>query len=86
MLYWIARTCREARIAARRKQVHIGASADMDQSTINRFEKGIAWPRNPDLLVDAYAHDLDVPAHVLWRRALEAWGHAADSDTNDLAA
>jgi hypothetical protein len=80
MLFWLARTCREARLMARRKQVHIGASADVDQSTVNRFEKAIAWPRNPDRLVAAYADDLDVPPQALWRLALEAWEAAQAED------
>ena len=73
MLQWLAQTCRDARLAARRKQVHVGASADVDQSTVNRFEKAIAWPRNPDRLVAAYADDLDISPIDLWQAAIDLW-------------
>lgn len=73
LLHWLARTCRDARTAARRKQVHVGASADVDQSTVNRFEKAIAWPRNPDRLVAAYADDLDISSIDLWQAAIDLW-------------
>jgi hypothetical protein len=74
MLPWIARAARDARIAAGRKQVHVAASADVDQSTVHRFESAIAWPRDIDRMVAAYADDLDIPAVELWRRAVDAWG------------
>jgi len=73
MLYWLAQTCREARLAAGRKQVHIGASADVDQSTVNRFENAVAWPRNADRLVEAYAADLELEPIDLWQAALSRW-------------
>jgi hypothetical protein len=76
MLPWITGACRDARIAAGRKQVHVAASADVDQSTVNRFEGATAWPRDMDRMVSAYADDLGIPALELWRRAIDAWGAA----------
>src|SRR5687768_16117767 len=73
MLFWLARACRQARAATGRKQVHVAASADVDQSTVNRFEKGKAWPRNADRLVAAYAADLDIDPIDLWEQALRDW-------------
>jgi hypothetical protein len=73
MLYWLAKACKEARLAAGRKLVHIGASADKDQTSIWRFEKGLGWPRETDLFIAAYADDLDVTPMQLWLMALEMW-------------
>jgi len=78
MLYWVALACRSARESAGRLQVHIGASANVDQSTINRFEKHIAWPRDADKLVAAYAEDLGIEPIQLWREALRLWQDALD--------
>jgi hypothetical protein len=75
MLFWLAEAAKDARLAAKRKQVHVAASAGagVDQSTIARFEKHIAWPRDVDIIVQAYADDLDVAAVELWDQALKKW-------------
>lgn len=73
MLQWLAQVAREARQESGRKQSHFAAAADVDQSTITRFEQGIAWPRNADRVVSAYAEVLDIPALELWARALKKW-------------
>jgi hypothetical protein len=73
MLHWIGLAAGQARKAAERKTVHVGASADMDQSTVWRFEEGVAWPRKPEALVNAYADDLDVEPIELWEEALRLW-------------
>jgi hypothetical protein len=67
MLYWLALTCRESRLAARRKQVHIGAGADVDQSTVNR-------------VVAAYADDLGIKPVELWQQAIDRWRRATSSN------
>jgi hypothetical protein len=76
MLFWLAKVCRDARIAAGRRQVHIavrvGAKA-VDSSTIARFERAEVWPRNADEMVAAYADDLDLEPRVLWSRAIRCW-------------
>ena len=76
VLPWIAGVCRQARIAAGRRQVHIAAAADVDQSTVNRFELAQGWPRDVDAMIAAYAEDLAIPAIELWRRAIDAWQSA----------
>ena len=79
MLFWLARAASAAREAAGRKQVHVAASADLDQSSIARFEKGISWPRQPDTIVGAYAEDLDVSPIQLWEQALQLWREHLDT-------
>lgn len=77
MLRFLAGAAKTAREAAGRKQVHIAAEADKDQSAIYRFEKADGWPRNPDEIIRAYAADLEIEAIELWARALELWREAA---------
>lgn len=87
MLYWLARAAKELRIAAGRKQVHVAASIDKDQSTIWRFEKGEGWPRETDLFVAGYADDLDIEPIDIWARALDMWReHGQQATVEDLAA
>lgn len=73
MLYWLAKACKEARLAANRKLVHVAASADKDQSTLWRFENGDGWPRETDLFIAAYADDLNVDPIQLWETAIQMW-------------
>lgn len=83
MLFWLSRACRAAREAAGRKQVHVAASADVDQSTIARFEKQTAWPRHTDRVVAAYADDLDIGAIDLWQEAMRLWLAERDGSADD---
>lgn len=74
MLFWLAEAAKQARATAGRKQVHVAASADMDQSSIWRFEeKRAAWPRNTDMVIGAYAEDLDIDPLDLWETAIQLW-------------
>ena len=77
MLLWLARAAVAARKAADRKQVHIAASANRDQSSIFRFEQAAegkgGWPRDADRIISAYADDLDIEPIDLWAHALEMW-------------
>ena len=86
MLYWLAKVTKDARERASRKLVHVGASADMDQSSVSRFEKAAAWPRDPDRLVRAYAHDLDSDSIELWEEAVRQWRASLSSDEQRIAA
>ncbi len=74
MLFWLARAARTAREAAGRKQIHVAATGvGRDQSTVNRFEKGTAWPRSADLMVKQYADDLEIDEIDIWAEALRLW-------------
>src|SRR4051794_41917074 len=48
MLYWLARAAKQSREAAGRKQVHVAAEADKDQSSIYRFESAGGWARGTE--------------------------------------
>jgi hypothetical protein len=43
------------------------------QATIARFEDGIAWPRQPEEVLAAYASELDMDVRLLWLRAFVLW-------------
>lgn len=85
MLFWLSRALTDARKAAERKQVHVAASASVDQSTLARFEKGISWPRNPETFVDAYADDLGISAIDLWEEAIRQWRAFREGGEGDPA-
>lgn len=81
MLFWLAQAAKELREAAGRKQVHIAAEINKDQSTIYRFEQGQGWPRETDLFVAGYAADLDISPMDIWAKGLQMWQEAGDSAT-----
>ena len=87
MLLWLARAAVQAREAAGRKQVHIAASADRDQSSIYRFEQAAkgksGWPRDADRIVAAYADDLDIDPIALWAQALQMWQKDREENMGD---
>ncbi|MGH2955099.1 MAG: hypothetical protein ACRDK9_13990 [Solirubrobacterales bacterium] len=72
MIEALAAAAKEARENAERKIIHIAVQADMDPSTIWRFEKG-HWPRNADEIIAAYGADLGIDPRAIWARALELW-------------
>jgi hypothetical protein len=80
LIYWLKRAAQELREDHERKQVHIAAAMDADQSTIWRFEHDPGWPKNPDLTVAAYAEDLDITPIELWERALALWRKSGEVD------
>jgi hypothetical protein len=73
MMYWLRQAAREMREGSERKHVHIGASANADQSTVSRFESGESMPRDLDKMIAGYADDLDVDAREIWAAALRLW-------------
>lgn len=87
MAYWLAKACAQARSTGGRLQVHVAASANLSQSSVDRFEDGTVWPRNPDRYIDAYADDLDVSPIDLWRAAIQMWEEdlASQPDPRDEA-
>jgi transcriptional regulator with XRE-family HTH domain len=82
MIYWLARAARELREANDRKQVHVAAELSMDQSSIYRFETGESWPRHTDVVVAAYAADLDIEdPREIWELALRLWNEEGQAPT-----
>lgn len=75
MIEFLARVAREARRERRIKVARVAVAADLDPSTIYRFERG-QWPGNADQVVAAYAEELEVAPETLWMRALELWCEA----------
>lgn len=83
-IYWLAHAAKELREKADRKQVHIAAAMSIDQSSIYRFEQGRNWPRDPDLVVAAYAEDLDIDdPREIWELALTMWREQGQAATVD---
>ena len=54
-------------------QVKIAAAIEVNQATIARFEDGIAWPRQPEEVLMAYASELDMDVRLLWLHAFVPW-------------
>jgi DNA-binding XRE family transcriptional regulator len=73
LLPWLGRACRTAREEAKVKQVRIAAAIDVNQATIARFEDGVAWPRNPEDVLMAYANELFMDVRLLWVHAFVLW-------------
>src|SRR5262245_3453246 len=73
LLPWLGRACRQAREEHNVKQVRIAAAVDVNQATIARFEDGVAWPRNPEAVLLAYASELFMDVRLLWLHAFVLW-------------
>lgn len=85
MIRFLAAAAKERREDAepKRKIIHIAVVADMDPSTVWRFEQG-HWPRDVDTLIAAYATELGVESLEIWSRALELWRASAADREGDL--
>lgn len=82
MIHWLAQAARQLREEAGRKQVHIAATMSIDQSTIYRFEQGNTWPKRADLVVAAYAEDLDISdPREIWELAMRLWREHGEAPT-----
>jgi len=73
LLPWLGTACRQAREEHNVKQVRIAAAIDVNQATIARFEDGVAWPRNPEDVLMAYAYELFMDVRLLWVHAFVLW-------------
>ena len=73
LLPWLGRACRTAREDRNVKQVKIAAAIEVNQATIARFEDGIAWPRQPEEILMAYASELETDVRLLWLHAFILW-------------
>jgi hypothetical protein len=86
MLHWLARAAKRLREQGGRKQVHVAAALDRDQSTIYRFEQNglpdgpfFGWPGDTDGYIAAYADDLGIKdPQAIWLLALEMWREGRD--------
>lgn len=76
MMYWIAQTCRDARLEQQHLLSEVAAELRVDQSTVGRFETGRMRKIDIDAMVDAYARDLQLQPRELWVRALQRWAAA----------
>lgn len=64
--------CKEARENAGVRPTGVADSAGYNaMTTITRFEKGTAWPRDPDVVVAAYSETTGVSVFDLWDEAIE---------------
>lgn len=74
MIKHLAAVAKQARESAdpKRKIIHIAVVADVDPSTIWRFEKG-RWPKDADKLIAGYATELEIDPIELWMRAISRW-------------
>lgn len=77
LLRHLGEVAREAREKAGVKQVRVAANLEVNQETISRFERGRAWPRNPERFVAAYAQEVHANALELWEEALRRWRASA---------
>ena len=73
LLPWLGRACRQAREERDVIQVKIAAAIEVNQATIARFEDGIAWPRQPEEVLMAYASELEMDVRLLWLHAFVLW-------------
>jgi hypothetical protein len=55
----------------RRRRSH--GQIEVNQATIPRFEDGIAWPRQPEEVLMAYASVLEMDVRLLWLHAFVLW-------------
>lgn len=81
MTYYLAMAAKKMREELGRMHVHIAATMNKDQSTIYRFEQGVTVPRDINLMVAAYADDLDTTPIQIWERALKMWKTSKDEAT-----
>jgi hypothetical protein len=79
MIYWLAQAAKKKRESGKRKLIHIAVEADMDPSTIYRFEQG-HWPRDPDHIIGAYAADLEIDPSEFWDEAAKLYAANQNGD------
>lgn len=82
MLVYLGAAAREARKRAGRKQIHVAVRLDVSEHTIQNFEHGRNWPRNPDATIRAYADEADVDPLAIWQEALRQWGDGSGSGSS----
>jgi hypothetical protein len=79
LLPFLAEVCKEAREDAGSRVTGVANTAGYDATTtITRFEKAEAWPRDADNVVNAYAANSKPSVFDLWDEAVKR-ARAADS-------
>ena len=87
LLPHLGEACKEARGEAGVRPTGVADLAGYNAiTTITRFEKGTAWPRNPDVVVNAYAATTGVSVFDLWGEALDRARKADPADILPTAA
>jgi hypothetical protein len=71
LLPYISAVCKETRKESGARVTGVADAAGYDSATtINRFERSVAWPRDPDAVVGAYAKGAKVSPFDLWDEAI----------------
>jgi len=70
MLQALGRVAREARLAKGLRQIDIATAAGVSHGAISRVERGVSWPKDPDLIVAAYERECGLIEDEIWRRAV----------------
>jgi hypothetical protein len=73
LLPHLAHVVYACRLAAGATVLDVAHRAGVDASTVYRFERARAWPRDPDTLLCAYAAENDDDPTDLWQQAIDAW-------------
>ena len=73
MLPQLAKAARCARKDAGATTAEVAHEANVDPTTVTRFELASAWPRDPDAMIAAYARAADRTPKEIWRDALNDW-------------
>jgi transcriptional regulator with XRE-family HTH domain len=84
--FFLALTCRGARQLAGSSQAEIARLSGLQRSSINRFETSSNWPRDPEVVVRAYAEVAQLAdSREIWEKALSLWREHGKDATLPLA-
>lgn len=73
MLTALAWALKSTRRQANVSQWEIAALAGVDETTVQRLERGRAWPRQLEELVNVYARAAGIHPQEIWLAAAHAW-------------
>ena len=71
MVYWLGHAAKELREQKDLLEVDVAALARVNQSTIGRFERGRGWPRDTEVMVNAYSKALGMRRCDIWLHAIQ---------------
>lgn len=75
----VARELREAKDVL---AVEIGARIRHTEGVVSRFERGETVPRNLDLMVQAYADELDLDPADIWQMTIKRWRELPEAEVS----